>query len=486
MMVILLLITGAGAATTVKIAGISGELKKNVKAYMASIPKKEYATGPKFQARLQAHLSEALRALGYYQARFTFTVIDKKDRLEVQIAPGPVTKLKMVNVSVTGEALQDADFNRFLKKDTPRPEEDLNHGRYDQLKTGLRNLALRKGYFDADFTDSRLEVMPEKNEAFIHLHFDSGRRYHFGESLISGSQIDEARVRSLQPFKTGDPYSVALMTRYNQNISDTNWFSSVFVEPDLASIGHQGKTLPVKVSLAPQAANQFETGLGYSTDVGPRASFAWKKPWINRLGHSFDTDLSLSQPEQAVTAGYQIPLDDVLRDYYRIQYGMKKIDQRATKSLESNMAVERHWLLESGWHRNIYIRHLMENYTQGELDDTASFLLPGVTYSRSKTRNEMPVMWGDRQSITLEYGDSALISDTRCCVSFAAANGSEARGAITGVFFGWTQRPTLLMISGGCLLHCAFSPAETAASGVMLLNPFRRRMTADLWPAPNI
>ena len=48
-----------------------------------------------------------------------------------------------------------------------------------------------------------------------------------------------------------------------------------------------------------------------------------EKPWLNEQGHSFDSSLSLSKPEQTITAGYQIPLEDVLHDYYRVQYAMK-------------------------------------------------------------------------------------------------------------------------------------------------------------------
>jgi translocation and assembly module TamA len=165
--------------------------------------------------------------------------------------------------------------------------------------------------------------------------------------------------------------------------------------------------------LAPQARNQLETGLGLSTDVGVRGSLKWKKPWVNSRGHSFDSSFSLSAPEQTITAGYRIPLEDVLNQYYRIQYGMKNVDNRDTKSLESNFAVERHWVLDNGWHRTVFVRYLLENYEQGVLDDTAQFVLPGISFSRSRVRGGAMPMWGDRQSITLEYGDSSLLSETR-------------------------------------------------------------------------
>ncbi|OXE25447.1 hypothetical protein CA163_37225, partial [Vibrio parahaemolyticus] len=70
----------------------------------------------------------------------------------------------------------------------------LNQGEYDSLKSGIRNLALQRGYFNGDFKLNKLEVIPELNEANVRLHYDSGIRYHFGPVEITGSQIWENRV----------------------------------------------------------------------------------------------------------------------------------------------------------------------------------------------------------------------------------------------------------------------------------------------------
>ena len=48
------------------VKGLSGELEKNVDAYLSSIPAEEYNTSLRFQARLEKSLTEALNALGYY------------------------------------------------------------------------------------------------------------------------------------------------------------------------------------------------------------------------------------------------------------------------------------------------------------------------------------------------------------------------------------------------------------------------------------
>ncbi|APX07425.1 outer membrane protein [Vibrio campbellii] len=402
----------AYADVSLKIKGIDGALEDNVNAYLSSIPEDDYSTSLRFQARLEQSITEALNALGYYHAKISYTITKDNDELIVNIKPGEPVRIKEMDVVISGEAGEDEEFTNLIKKSRLKEGRILNQGEYDALKSGIRNLALQRGYFNGDFKLSRLEVVPELNEANVRLHYDSGIRYHFGTVEILGSQIWEDRVDSLRPFKTGEPYLVSEVGEYNQNLSNTDWFSSVFVEPDLTKLD-DGRDLPIKVSLAPAAKNQIETGIGYSTDTGVRGTLKWKKPWVSARGHSFDTALSLSKPEQTITAGYKIPLDDVLHEYYQLQFGLKHLDNRDTESLESNLAVERHWITDGGWHKTLYVRHLYENFSQGLQEDGVQFVLPGASFSRTRTRGGNMPMWGDKQSVTVEYGDPALLSETR-------------------------------------------------------------------------
>lgn len=394
------------------IKGLKGSVEDNVEAYLSSIPPEEYRTDLRFQARIQRTITDALNAVGYYHPTFKFEVSEDKSELIVTVSRGKPVVIKEVDIQISGEAESDVDFILLVKNSGLEKGKRLNHGDYDSLKSKIRNLALQKGYFDGSYSLTRLEVAPDLNQAFVRLHFESGIRYHFGEKQITGSQIKLDRVESLAPFEKGDPYLVSSVGEYNQNLSNSDWFSSVLVEPDLSYLG-QGRELPVNVSLAPQARNQLETGLGYSTDVGVRGSLKWKKPWVNSRGHSFNSSLELSQPEQTITASYRIPKTDVLNDYYSINYGLKNVDKRDTKSLESNISVGRTQRLENGWNRTVFIRYLLENFEQGLQDDSSQFLLGGISFTRSRIRGGAMPHWGDSQHITLEYGDPSALSETR-------------------------------------------------------------------------
>ncbi len=163
--------------------------------------------------------------------------------------------------------------------------------------------------------------------------------------------------------KKGDPYLASTLGEFNQRLSNVGWFSSIFVGGDVANL--KDNSVPVKVALEPQVRNQIETGIGYSTDVGMRLKFNWRKPWINSAGHSLNVKTELSKVQPKIEATYKIPLDDVLNDYYQVIGGIRYVDNHDTVSTEYNLGLERHWRLESGWKRVASVRLLYEDYKQG-------------------------------------------------------------------------------------------------------------------------
>jgi len=402
------------AEVELSIEGLEGPLLDNVNAYVSAIPDDELSTSLRFQSRLEQDVIKALKALGYYEPIVSFTIDgDKEDsELIMTIDAGDPVYIYVSDIVITGDAENDVDFMAAVEKSELNLGEVVDHGKYASLKSTLQNLALRKGYFDGDFTVSRLEVAPGRHQAMVRLHYNSGKRYHFGPTTINGSQIEEDRVSSVIPFEEGDPYLASQVGALNQSLSNTEWFSSVYVEPDLDAIGTT-QLLPMNVYLSPQVKNQLETSIGYATDVGVRGKIRWKKPWLNEAGHSLDAALQVSKPEQEATISYKIPLEQVLSDYYIAKYGLKNVDNRDTDSLESNLAFERHWVYESGWHRTIFTRFLYEEFTQGIQDGTAFLVLPGISFAKSRSRGGTMPMWGDKKSLTLEATDKSLSSDAR-------------------------------------------------------------------------
>ncbi|MFV0576386.1 MAG: autotransporter assembly complex protein TamA [Vibrio sp.] len=406
------------AETDFSVEGLDGALKDNVSAYLSSIKESEYSISLRFQSRIEDGIGNALKALGYYNPTIKFKIEGDHDdpnadhHLIASVDPGLPTIIYESEIVIEGEAANDEDFLRLVDRSKLNLGQVLNHGNYESFKSSLNNLALQKGYFDGQFTQTQMQVSPSRNQALIHIHYNSGERYAFGDTAILGSQIEQERVQSLVPYEYGEPYDATTVGILNQNLSSSGWFSGISVEPDIEH-AHETKTLPMNVRVSPQTRNQIETGLGYSTDVGPRGKISWNKPWVNKYGHSIGASTMISSPEKTFTANYKIPLEDVLKDYYLIQYGFKDEDDNDTDSQEQNLSFERHWLYDNGWHRTIYLRLLYEDYVQASESGESLYVLPGISFSRIRTRGSTMPMWGDKQSITFEYGDQNLLSDTQ-------------------------------------------------------------------------
>ncbi|WBA19215.1 autotransporter assembly complex protein TamA [Salinivibrio kushneri] len=436
----------ARADVDIDIEGLDGIAQDNVETYLAAIAPEERDGSYRFIARVEKDVRKALQAVGFYQPKIT-THMDGDATLNVKVNPGDPVRLAQVDVVFSGEAGMDDDFHA-LKADGPQPGARLNHNDYETLKSQIQSLAVKKGYFDGRFTQTRLEVAPDRQQAFIRLHFASGKRYHFGAIRYQGAQIQLQRLDTLRDFSPGEPYRVSVLGEFNQALANTGWFSSALVQADMEQA--EDNEVPIKVTLTPEARNKFETGIGYSTDIGPRFKFNWRKPWYNSRGHSITTSLAISEPEQTLTSTYKVPLEDVSREYYQVQLGLQNTEQRDTSSLEVSTSVSRHWLYDTGWQRSVSLRWLYEDYTQGQDEDSVSVVLPGINFTRTRARGGLMPHWGDKQSITLEAADPIWLSD----ISLARLQGRSA----------WIRSLNknhrgLLRVDGGALISEEFSEA---------------------------
>ena len=412
----LLLVSGVAGAANVrlKVEGLSGELEKNVRAQLSTIGNDEVTPDRRFQARVDDAIREGLKALGYYEPTIDFDLKPPPEKgrqvLLVRVTPGEPVRIGGTDVILRGGARDDRDYLDLLKK-RPKIGTVLNHSDYDGFKKDLTSVALRKGYFDSEFKKSQLGIALDRHQAFWDIDYDSGQRYRFGGVTFEGSQIQERYLQNLIPFKEGDYYSSAELGELNRRLSATGWFNSVVVAPEFDK-ARKTKVLPLHGVMSPRTENTIETGIGYSTDVGPRVKTTWKKPWMNSYGHSLTTNLSISSPEQQLDFSYKMPLlKNPLEQYYLVQGGYKRTDLNDTEADSTTLALSRYWDLTSGWQRAINLRWSLDHFTQGEITDTTMLLYPGVMVSRTRSRGGLMPTWGDSQRYSVDYSNTTWGSD---------------------------------------------------------------------------
>ncbi|MEI7213898.1 autotransporter assembly complex family protein [Pectobacterium versatile] len=403
------------ANVRLQVMGLEGQLQKNVRARLSTIAVDEVNADGRFRSRVDDAIRQGLCALGYYDPQIGFefrpAVNGGRPVLIATVTPGEPVKIAGVNITLRGGAHDDKDYQQLVKDDRPEIGSVLNHGDFDRFKSGLNGLSLRKGYFDARFQQSQLGVMREEREAFWDIDFDSGERYRFGAIHFQGAQIRDDYLQNLVPFHEGDAYTSEDLGELNRRLSATGWFNSVVVSPDFER-SKSSKVLPLEAVVTPRTRNRIETGVGYATDVGPRFKTTWNKPWVNSRGHSLESSLSVSAPEQSLDFSYKIPLlKNPLEQYYLLQGGFKREDLNDTKSDGTTLNVARYWDLSSGWQRAINLRWSLDHFTQASVTDTTMLIYPGVSINRTRQRGGLMPVWGDTQRYSIDISDTTWGSD---------------------------------------------------------------------------
>jgi len=411
----MLVSTAASAANVrLQVEGLTGELQKNVRAQLSTIESDEVTPDRQFRARVDDAIRNGLKALGYYEPTIDFDLRPPPPKgrqvLIARVTPGVPVRIGGTDVILRGGARTDRDYLDLLST-RPAIGTVLDHGDYDNFKKSLTRVSLRKGYFDSEFTKSQLGVSLDRHQAFWDIDYNSGERYRFGAVTFEGSQIREEYLQSLVPFDQGDYYQSKDLAELNRRLSATGWFNSVVVAPEFDK-ARKTKVLPLHGVLSPRIQNRVETGVGYSTDVGPRIKATWHKPWINSWGHSFTTSASISAPEQQLDFSYKVPLlKNPIEQYYLVQGGFKRTDLNDTEADSTTLAVSRYWDLSSGWQRAINLRWSLDHFTQADVTNTTMLLYPGVMISRTRSRGGLMPTWGDSQRYSVDYSNTAWGSD---------------------------------------------------------------------------
>nr|WP_299241058.1 BamA/TamA family outer membrane protein [uncultured Halomonas sp.] len=460
MLLLLLSCSFKALALDTKITGVEDDVAENVENYLAELDASEYGRD-RLEYEITQRTSEALKAFGYYEPQFDITLqheekkgADKQGESRVKLAkiaikPGARAKITVLDVTLLNDAKDDEAFQEAIASTPLKVGQPLRQDRYDSLRSKLSTLSLERGYFDSRFTDHRLEIRPWEESARIYLTLDSGERHVFGDIDYRGSQIEVSRLRNMLNFEPGDPYLAGALAEYNQRLGETGWFRSIAVRPRLqqgadtiaqaqrnwweavdrrsaaspmppqrspllasgaieAAVrtgSERPPRVPIDITLIPADRHQFEVGVGYATDVGPRTKFSWEQPWLNEDGDSLNHNLYLSGPEQEFSGEYLMPLEDPLRDRYEVLYGLKNRDIEDTESLEASIEFARRWRFENDWIQRIYFRTTYEDYIQADQDADVLLYYPGISWARTRTRNPRFPTWGDSQRLTFEVSD---------------------------------------------------------------------------------
>lgn len=402
----------AAAANTLlySVKGVEGKTLDNVKAWLGAQP----ATVPErvnFVLNAQERIESSLKALGYYDAVVDIDVDETQPQwvMSVQIELNDPIRLRSVEVTLAGDVLDDKTFASLLQKSPLVVGDILNHGKYDKFKRELQNLAQRRGYLDARFTQQRMAVYAAGHAADITLLFDGGSRYHFGPIDYQDDLLNQEQLDALLTFRQGEPYEAIKLQRFQSQLQATGYFSSVVVSPLPVEPG--STEIPIELRTLAAKRHKIELGVGYSTDTEERISTTWRTPRINRKGHSQETRVQWSPVNPGGRFIYSIPLTHPLKDMLQLSARLEDNEYGDLDSRQREFRVRREIKAES-WIYSYSLRHLNESWRIVGEDQENEYLLPGITFSHKWRKGSLvDPSEGFSQYYEAEVGNSTIASN---------------------------------------------------------------------------
>jgi translocation and assembly module TamA len=406
---------GAGAASAeVELTGVEGPIAANVLAYLDLDD--EPCDAPSWRVEqlyrgAPERIRDALQAYGYYEPTIAPALVTADDcwHARFEIALGPPVRIRAVDVTLTGEAENDAPFAAALAAAGLVSGENLNHGAYEQLKRRWSDLARERGYAEAEFVANRIDVYPDDHAADVTLRFDSGPRYTFGRTELTQEVLTERLATSYLTFREGDPYDARQLTDVYAALANSGYFRTIDVRPlapDAAT-----RTIPIAVALTSAARTQTSYGVGFSTDTGPRFRFGRNNTRFNERGHQFGVNAQLSPVVSELTANYRLPLES-RTEWLNFDAGVEREDTDTSESKRLELGARRVHERRGDWTRTEMLSLRVEDFAVAEQASRARLLMPGIDWTRIRADNEIRPTMGSKLSLELRGANDSLVSDT--------------------------------------------------------------------------
>ena len=389
-------------------------LEENILAHIGDIDDAEYKNPRLLERRLNGLITEALQAVGYYHAEWSFDIQSKN--LLITLNAGPPVLLRKPFVDIIGPASELTVFTSLISESQLITGAVLDHSDYDALKKQLMQRARSLGFFDAKYLSSELVVDVRINRADIKLILESGERYQFGEVTFTGGQLSDVFLSKMVPFNVGEDYNSELLAEFRRDLNETGYFSQVTVTPTHVLNGTK-RQVDFQVNMEDNSQHQFEVGFGFDTDNGPRVRLNWDMPIIGEVGHAWRSKLEVSKPLQEVKGTYRIPLSEPLNHFLLFNSGFTHQKIETTESSLADVGVFRLNLKEDNWQHRYGVSVDYERYRQGSGEDSDEwrevfYMVPGIDWMKTDLEKGGDPSWGYRFYLAFEGSATALGSDT--------------------------------------------------------------------------
>jgi translocation and assembly module TamA len=403
------------ARAELRVEGVSDNLARNVRNYTSLAGEPCEADSWLIRRRFRsvdAEVRAALEPFGYYDPTLekTLTFDDECWRATVRIAPGEPVLLRAIDIAIGTPSDSAKDFSDLHAAITMVPGAQLRHGDYESFKESLQVRAAERGYIEADFSKSVIDVWPEEHAADISLQYDTGPRYDFGEIRLDEDFLETSLILAFLEFDEGMPYDSRLLNKAYNDLSFSGYFSRIELLPVFEDA--ENNRIPVRVLLEPADRIEYTVGVGLSTDSGPRFRAGYQNRRLNAQGHRFKTDISLSPVIQGLTAEHRRPMADPRTEWLSYTAALTREDNDSFQSESARVGFRRSKRISTRWLRTLSLDLSYDRFEVAAETQRTRLLLPAVVYDHKRSDRDIFPTRGRRLTLELRGSSEFIGSST--------------------------------------------------------------------------
>lgn len=401
----------------VRIEGVSGALRRNVRSRLSILdpPPVEAVLEARIKRdhrRAEQEIRAALEPFGHYRP-----TVDGELRSDgpgrwtavYRIDPGPPVTFGEVDLRVSGPGGDDVELRRVLRRSEIEEGAPLRHPEWDRLKARLVGVAHARGYLDASFRRSRVEVDLERYRAAAELHLETGPRYRFGRVRFTDTiRFSPSFYRRLATVEPGAPYSLARLRELRELVASSGYFRRVEVDAPRDSADGLEVPVLIRAEVRPRSALSF--GAGVTTDRGPRVGVEWGLRHLGPHGHRVRTELRASPQRQTATLAYSLPVGIPGHEEATAAAGFRReaFEEVTTRGIHAAVGVTHR---RGAWRESAQLRWEREWFSVAGAEETATLVVPRLAWSRTSGDELLQPSHGSRVSLEVEGASTALGSD---------------------------------------------------------------------------
>lgn len=388
-----------------EVTGITGDALKNVQSRLESELSNESVQH--FISHAPNNIRMALEPYGYFKAKIT---IKSEKKILITINPGPLLTISQVDFKLLGPGKDDTKLQRYIAHFPLASGQAFLVENYTYAKEKLFRIANNQGYLKATLERKEIRINLNTNSASIHLHFNTGPRYYFGQVTFKPSPFALKFLQRFTTFKEHEPFSSQKLLKFKQDLQNSHYFQQVEATPDFTQT--KDLTVPIDVALTAPKSQRYDVGVGYGTFTGPRLTLGTEFRRTTDTGQHFNAQLKLSSVLSRLSAKYYIPGSNPITDQYtlgaNVQYFAPKRGSSFSETLSASYQKNVH-----KWQNSISINYLNELYKiKGENPHISQVFYPNLTLSHLKKDNILSPRNGHMLSFTIQGASQQLLSKT--------------------------------------------------------------------------